>query len=566
MRQFRSKFNIGALAVLVVVVIAMVSFHIWASSSDFYRALDKSIHLFGTVYSKVVENYVREVNPEDLMISGIDGMLSQLDPYSEFFERDDYEQLRIDTTGKFGGLGIYIDITDGSPTVISPIEGTPADKVGLLAGDKIIKIDGESTQGKSIREVVSTLRGEPGTKVTVTIGREAQEPKDFTIERAIITVKSVTYFGEISPGIGYVRLARFSAASGKETEDAIRELRERNASALILDLRRNPGGLLEEASAVADKFLAKGKLIVSTSGRKIKPEDFYAHENPVAGDLPLVVLVDAGSASASEIVAGAVQDSDRGVIIGEQTHGKGSVQTVIPMSNGDSALKLTTAYYYTPSGRNIDSGGYVTAPSRDARSDSVRTDYRTLNGRPLRGGGGITPDLEVKARRSGRFSGELARAGIFFSFAVHYVAVHPDIDHNFTVDEGVLKEFREFIEDPKRNFRYRAPGESQVEELEKIAQENGYSEGIKSILHELKEALGSRKESDFEKDIDLIKMAIMREIASSKWGSEAGMEVAFPYDNQIQAAVELLRDQAKYMGILRGKDVLEKVKAAKAVE
>jgi len=564
-RKIRSKFSVGVLAALVIAAIALFSFHIWASSSDFYRALDRSIHLFGTVYSKVIENYVKEVDPEDLMISGIEGMLSQLDPYTEFFEREDYEQLRIDTTGKFGGLGIYIDIRDGLPTVISPIEGTPADRVGLLAGDKIIKIDGEPTEGKSLREIVSTLRGEPGTKVTVTIKREGQEPRDFTIERAIITVKSVTYAGEVAPGIGYIRLARFSAVSGREVETAIRKLKGRGVRALILDLRRNPGGLLEEACAVADKFLDRGKLIVSTRGRKVRPEDFYAREDPVAGDLPLVVLVDAGSASASEIVAGAIQDSDRGVILGEQTFGKGSVQTVIPMPEGDSALKLTTAYYYTPSGRNIDRGGYAAGSSKkNAPSDS--TGYRTLNGRPLRGGGGILPDIEVKARRPGRFYTELSRAGLFFSFAVHYVATHPDIDRSFTVDDRVLEEFRDFIGDPEHDFHYRTAGESQVEELEKIAEENGYSDDVKSLLVKLKEALGSRREDDFRRDIDLIKMAIMREIAANRWGTEAGMEVTFPYDTQIQAAVDLLRNQARYREILRGEGAPEGAEVTKAVK
>ena len=317
---------------------------------DFY----KEIELYTNTMTIIQREYVDEVNSHDLIYGSLQGMLSSLDPHSQFMPPDDYKDIQVETSGEFGGLGIEITIRDDLLTIISPLEGTPADKAGIQAGDRIVGIEGETTKNINIHDAVKKLRGKPGTEVTITIMREkAKKIFDVTIVRAIIKVESVRKVKMISENIGYIRLATFGEKSANDIEQALDKLAGEGMEALILDLRNNPGGLLNISVKIADKFLDEGKLIVTTRGRKEDQVlEFKAHSDNTFAQYPLVVLVNHGSASASEIVAGAIKDNGRGVLLGTKTFGKGSVQTIIPMPDG-SALRLTTAKYFTPSGQCI---------------------------------------------------------------------------------------------------------------------------------------------------------------------------------------------------------------------
>jgi len=314
------------------------------------------IKTFAESLSLIKKNYVEEVDEKELVYGAIKGMLSTLDPHSSFLPPEAFKEMKIDTKGEFGGLGIQIGIKNHILTIIAPIEDTPAYRAGLKAGDKIIKINGESTKNITLYEAVQKLRGPKGTKVTITILREGvDKPFDVTIVRDIIRIKSVKY-KEIEKGIGYVKITQFQEKTGRELKDALRELKKKGIYSLILDLRNNPGGLLKSAVDVSSQFLPQGKLVVYIKGRSGEKTEFRTRNGNEYFNAPMVVLVNEGSASASEIVAGALQDWRRALILGTQTFGKGSVQTVIPLSDG-SALRLTTARYYTPKGRSIQTTG-----------------------------------------------------------------------------------------------------------------------------------------------------------------------------------------------------------------
>ena len=320
------------------------------------------LKVFGEALQYILSSYVEPVKSKDLIYGAIKGMVGELDPHSAFLTPDMFKEMQVETKGEFGGLGIEITIRDGKLTVVSPIEGTPAYKAGVKAGDVIIKIDGKSTEGITLMEAVKKLRGPKGTKVTITIVREGLEkPLDITITRDIIRIKSVVYRMEDPKAkVGYVKIRAFREHTARNLEKAINDLKAKGMRALILDLRNDPGGLLTQAVKVSDLLLPKGKLIVYTKGRTKEDQmRFVSREDPVLPPtFPMVVLVNAGSASASEIVSGALQDWHRAVVMGERTFGKGSVQTIFPLSDG-SALKLTTAEYYTPKGRSIQEEGII---------------------------------------------------------------------------------------------------------------------------------------------------------------------------------------------------------------
>jgi carboxyl-terminal processing protease len=345
------------LLILVAASLSVLTGAVMAKRLPFQSDRYENLKIFTEVLSYVEANYVEEVKPEKLVYGAIRGMLRTLDPHSSFMPPDVYREMQVETEGRFGGLGIEITIRDDVLTVVSPIEGTPAFRAGIQAGDKIVKVEGETTKDMSLVDVVKKLRGPEGTSVTISILREGfTEPKDFNITRAIIQIKSVRWT-TLKDDIGYIKLRSFQKNSSGEMENALQDLEEQNVHAVVLDLRNNPGGLLDQAIAVSDEFLGGGQLIVYTKGRLAgqNMKGFSKNENAHV-DLPLVILVNGGSASASEIVAGAMQDLKRATIIGTQSFGKGSVQTIIPLSDG-SGLRLTTAKYFTPKGREINGKG-----------------------------------------------------------------------------------------------------------------------------------------------------------------------------------------------------------------
>jgi len=351
------------LTIFVVLVVALAAIFGWERLSiENVSAKDKEVYeqlqIFSDVLDIVQENYVHEVEDEELVEGAISGMLKTLDPHSSYLNPDAYKELQVETKGSFGGIGIEITIRDGMLTVVSPLEGTPADDLGIQAGDRILRVDGESTKEMTLMEAVKKMRGPKGTKVVLTIMREGfVKPKEFVVTRATVSIKSVRAKA-LETGYGYLRLSQFQSTTLRDLRQALAKMEEENQpmKGLILDLRNNPGGLLDQAVKVSDEFLNEG-LIVYTGGR-LKSQDmrFEAHGNNKSHPYPIVVLVNEGSASAAEIVAGALQDHKRAVVLGVKTFGKGSVQTVMPLRNG-AALRLTTAVYYTPSGRSIQAKG-----------------------------------------------------------------------------------------------------------------------------------------------------------------------------------------------------------------
>jgi carboxyl-terminal processing protease len=345
------------LLIVAAALLSMFTGAVMAKRLPFQGEAYENLKTFTEVLSHIESNYVEETDPEKLIHGAIRGMLRTLDPHSSFMPPDVYREMQVETEGRFGGLGIEITIRDDILTVVAPIEGTPAYRAGIQAGDQIVKIEGESTKEVALIDAVKKLRGPEGTAVTISIFRKGfTEPKDFTLTRAVIQIKSVRW-KKLPDDIGYVKLRSFQKSTSDELEAALHDLEEQSIRALVLDLRNNPGGLLEQAIAVSDEFIEGGKLIVYTKGRLAGQNmKGYSKNDRAHLEFPMVILLNGGSASASEIVAGALQDMGRATVVGTQSFGKGSVQTIIPLSDG-SGLRLTTAKYYTPSGREINGKG-----------------------------------------------------------------------------------------------------------------------------------------------------------------------------------------------------------------
>jgi carboxyl-terminal processing protease len=416
----------------------------------------QNLEQFGAVLDRILNYYVDEIDAEKLIKAAIDGMLDELDEHSIYMDSYEYENLMIDTKGEFGGLGITLGTADGYPTVVTTLEDTPAYRLGIQGGDKIVEIEGVSTKDWKSEQAVTKLRGREGTQVVITITREGlPDSLHYTITREVIRVPSITYSSDLD-GIGYVRVARFAERTARELDTIIRDLESKKIKGLIIDLRSNPGGLLESAREVSELFLEKDKLLVYTESRipshNVK---YYSRSTKVHDQVPIVVLINGASASASEIVAGALQDWDRAIVVGQTSFGKGSVQTVFMV--GKDALKLTTAKYFTPSGRciHLDRPRDGEEPALDGESPPAPgagaaggeqvgepgQEFHTSGGRIVYGGGGIAPDWTITLPRFTDFERDLELRGLFFDFAVRYSAKH-QVTENFEPGDDVIADFR----------------------------------------------------------------------------------------------------------------------------
>ena len=486
----------------------------------------------------VEKEYVTEVEPSRLVHSSIRGMLRTLDPHSNFLERRDYVSLQERQKGSYHGLGISVQMIDGNLTVVSPFEGTPAYRLGIRAEDIISKIEGEETRGMALNEAVKRLRGPKGSEVTISITRAGYDrPLDFTIVRDEIRLRSVPYAFNLEDGVGYVRIADFTETTDSELEESLQRLRQPGLTGLVLDLRDNPGGLLDQAVSVSNKFLKKGSLIVYTRGRTPgSDQDYIANRPSPHDDLPLVVLVSRGSASASEIVAGAIQDHDRGLIVGENTFGKGLVQSIYRISEGNG-LALTTAKYFTPSGRSIQrdySGSfddyYLSARRREPPPPQGELKH-TDAGREVFGGGGIAPDIHVAYPQAPKPILALASHRAISTYSAYFASrdgrtpdlqgagVPPEeirtkrpedvrlIDKSFEVDDEVLEDFFRFLEEEEIPF----------------------------------------SKEELQEHRDRLALAIEGEIFSSIWGMETAQRLYVKKDPQVRRAIEALPDATELL-------------------
>ena len=427
---------------LVIVALFLTLFGLgwWAGRSSARGDLYANLDLFVEVLHRVQDSYVDPVDPGKLVDGAVKGMLRGLDPYSQYLDTRAYGQLQSMTQGSFGGIGIVVGVRDNFPTVISPIEGTPAWRAGLRSGDVIVRIEGKTSSGLSIEEVADRLRGPEGTMVKLSVHREGEDigdgDHDYTLERQVIVTRAVPYEFMADKTVGYLRLANFSEKSGEEVRRSIDELKRRGAHALILDLRLNPGGLLDQAVDVAEQFLPRNTLVVYTHGRARGQDNrFHANESNPQLQWPVVALVDNGTASAAEIVAGALQDLDRALVMGRTSFGKGSVQSVFPLRGRNVALKLTTALYYTPSGRSIHRLVKDSTQAADDDEDTPESTrdtmttkpvYHTASGRIVYGGGGITPDVTVLQDSLPPLAQQVEVRGLAFRFANRWLNTHPE--------------------------------------------------------------------------------------------------------------------------------------------
>lgn len=547
----------GVLFLGVAIIGLLIGGLVYALTDSLHANLEE----FGQVATVVSSNYMEHVDSKDLIKAGITGMLDALDPYSEYLDPRQHSALLEDTHGQFEGLGIEIAIKDGWLTVISPLEDTPAERMGIQAGDRIVKIEGISTEGITVEEAVAKLRGKKGTVVNVTVEREGiKEPMEYDIERDVISIRAIPYYGIAQEGIGYIRLNRFSDIAADELREAVSELQRKDIKGLILDLRGNPGGLLSQAVAVASVFLEPDRLVVETKGRvKDQSKKFYSLGKPLYPDLPLAVLADEGSASGSEIVAGAMQDLDRGVIIGDTTFGKGLVQNVIELGDGAS-LKLSTAKYLMPSGRSIQRPEDLKNPmkliDRDSDEQSGVPDtsrkqerFFTEGGRVVYGAGGIVPDIIVPYDRLSPLEYNLLAKLSFFDFAIHYTAAHPSVPRDFEVNGAMLLEFKRFLK--TEDFTYQTSSEVELKKLKEAVTEEKRSEVIIRQIEELEKLLKAEKQDDFERSKEYIKSEIKENILVKLYGRSAKYEgVWFKSHPQIQKAIQILSDPEQYQRLL----------------
>ncbi|MFC1692297.1 S41 family peptidase [Candidatus Latescibacterota bacterium] len=555
---------------IAVLIISAIMFVIEATGAAglTYKSTGDGIDTIGRVYTHVLRDYVKPVDPNELAKNAAEGILKNLDPYSTFLPPKDITNLFEDTKGEFGGLGIEIASPDEYPRVMStPISGSPAESVGLRAGDIIVKINNESTRGMNINEVVSRLRGKVGTKVTIQVKRGNREDLiPFTITRAKIILKNIPFSGEIEKDIGYIKLNHFNQEASDEMSYTLNNLtKNENLKGVILDLRSNPGGLLVAAQAIASKFLPRESLIVFTLGREPKSRiNLNARNKPLLINTPLVVLINRFSASASEIVAGAIQDWDRGVLIGETTFGKGSVQTVFEDLPNAAGFKLTTAHYYTPSGRcihnehNLDMDyvemqmGYEDSDNNYAEKDSLKTRdkfYTKNKDRVVYGGGGVTPDIIVREKKLGNIVVQLLSQNVFFDFAVEYSQKISELSEDFTITDEMVNEYKSFINNEKV-FSYTIPGKSSLDNFRKTVEREKINGDIVGMIDNLEETLKAKQDEDFEANREDIKRYLKRDIASVKFGAAARTTASKEWDIQLKKALEILEDQTKYDAIL----------------
>ncbi len=524
--------------------------------ADQYFEISKNLDIFSTAYKEVNTYYVDEIEPGKLIRSGIDGMLNSLDPYTNFYSEAEVEDARFLTTGEYGGIGASV-VQHGEYVMITePYDGSPAQKVDLRSGDIIIEVDGKTTRNKISNEISKMLKGQAGTEVILKIKRD-EEVMTKKIKREDIKLLNVPFYGMIEDHIAYIKQTGFTNDAGKEVRDALEILKKTgNVKGVILDLRGNPGGLLHEAVNVVNCFVDRGQLVVNTRGKVKEWDKEYRTLN--AGldlEVPLAVLTNRGSASASEIVAGTIQDLDRGIIIGQRSFGKGLVQNTRPLTY-NTQMKITIAKYYTPSGRCIQALDY-THRNEDGSvgklPDSLTHEFKTKGGRVVRDGGGINPDIPITLAKMSNIAKSLYEKNILFEFANKYRNTHNHIvsTSEFKLSDGEWQDFITFI--ANKDYQYTTETEQELEHLKEKAEGEKYFDAIKSDYDDVKKKLSHDKKADLDKAKNEIVELLELEITKRYYYQKASIESTFDDDTDIRAAIDLLNDQVRYKNLLQAK-------------
>lgn len=535
------------LAIVTVLITGMATTTFNPDSN--YFEIAKNIEIFTNAYKEVNTHYVDELDPAKLMRTGLDAMFESLDPYTNYISEGQIEGYRFMTEGKYHGIGADVKIIDDFPTVLAPYKNAPADKAGLKAGDQIIKIDGQETEGRDNEEIHTFMEGYPGTELKLTIKRPGEKkPLEISLMRDEINVNNVPYSGMVSEDVGYVALSTFTRNAGRNVGAAIKDLKveQPDLKGVILDLRGNGGGLLAEAVNLVNLFVPKGEMIVSTRG-KIKDRDqaFKTLNMPIDTDVPVVVLINRNSASASEIVSGAIQDLDRGVLIGQRSYGKGLVQNYKEVGY-NARVKMTTAKYYIPSGRCIQSVEYVEGEPADI-PDNERDKFKTRNGRTVLDGGGVKPDI-VMASDESELIETLEENHLIFKYATQWVVDNPGVPsvENFEFTEW--DNFIKFLE--KKNFDFDTESEKLLEQLAEQSTEDGYLS--QADVRALEAKVNDAKKKDLNDHKEAVSDLIEKEIISRFYYEKGRVQVGLRNDKEIKKAVELFGDPAKYTKILKG--------------
>ncbi len=517
----------------------------------------KNLDVFISLFKELNQNYVDEISPGKLIETGIEALLEELDPYTNFIPESEIEDYEMMTTGQYGGIGAVIQKRNDYVIVSEPYEGSPASKAGIIAGDKIIEINGKSAKGKTVEEVSSALKGQPGTAAEVTIEREGiDEPLKIEIIREKVKIPNIPYSGVLDGNIGYIKLNSFTQKAGDEVKTAFLELKDSaHIKGIILDLRGNGGGLLNEAVNIVNIFVEKGKIIVNTKGRINERNQIHRTTNaPVDTEIPLVILVDRGSASASEIVAGAIQDLDRGVVIGQKTYGKGLVQNIFPLTY-NTRIKITVAKYYIPSGRCVQKIDYSHKNNNNKSEeipDSLRTAYKTAGGRIVYDGAGIEPDILLKPYEYSNIAISLIIKHLIFDYATKFVNKHNAIPNisSFTINDSIYNDFKTFISD--KEYDYETRSEKSLEELKKNAEQEKYFNAIAEEFENLKQKMMHDKQEDLIKFKDELCALLKQEIAARYYFQKGRIIASLQSDNDLNRAKEIINNLSIYSSILNG--------------
>lgn len=525
-------------------------------SDDRYFEIAKNLDIFATMFKELNAYYVDEINPNRAMRLSIEGMLKQLDPYTNFYPEDDIEDYMTMTTGKYNGIGATVTPRNGKQLVVMIYEGSPADKAGMKIGDEIIKIDGVDIVNRKGVDIGRLLKGQTGTSVKLAVKRYGQNsPVELTVGRDIVKTLNVPHHGMINNEVGYIQLNDFTATAAKEVKTAFNDLKAQGMKQLVFDLRGNPGGLLNMSVEICNMFLPKDALIVETRGKVAEWNRKYnGTEQPIDTDMPIVVLINSQSASAAEIVSGTLQDYDRAVLIGQKSFGKGLVQTTRDLSY-NTKMKITTAKYYIPSGRCIQAIDYTHRNADGSVGkvpDSLKTAFKTKNGRTVYDGGGVDPDIKLEVNAMSSVTANLLTKSMIFDYATKYYFEHPNLkpEKNFSIQDSDYQDFINWLK--TKDFTYSTATEKQLDNLEASAKKDKSLDMIQEQIKLLRSKIDQSKQQDLIKFKSEIKEQLEIEILSRYYYQKAMKFVSFEKDNEVQEALKLFKDMSRYQSILKG--------------
>lgn len=541
---------------LAVVTIVTITFSVTALKSDDKSfEISKQLNIFATLFREVNMFYVDEANPGDLISNGVKAMLRSLDPYTVYYPESEIEDVKLMTTGEYAGIGSGITRKGDYVAIREPFKNSPATKAGLLPGDLILSVDGNSIKNKTTEDVSAILKGQPGKEVTLKIQREFEaKPIEKKIIREKIQTPSVPYYGMVNDTTGYIYLNGFTDKAASDVREALITLKNKGARAMVLDLRGNSGGLLDQAVEIVNFFVPKGSKVVSVKGKTKQSErEYNADKNPILPDMPLAVIIDRGSASASEIVSGALQDLDRAVLIGERSFGKGLVQSIRDLAY-NTKLKITTGKYYIPSGRCIQALDYSHRNpdgSVGKVPDSLITEYTTKAGRKVYDGGGITPDIKIESEEFARITEELVLKDLTFDFINTYALQNPQIPsiREFVITDDIYNQFKQYLKN--KNFSYETDSQQLLEKLIKVAKSEKFYDSAEPQIKQLQESFAHSIDRDMDAFRPEIVSFLTEQFIQRYYFMEGVVEYKASHDKEVLKAIELLTNEKEYQKILK---------------